>query len=89
MHAVEITNVAEDLVVLHDSLDTTRFEGLAPATTYTFLGHEVTTLARPSGALLSRFTTVNDVHFGETECGRVGDSPKGPIQRPSAVTSTM
>jgi len=82
VHAVDITTVADDLVVLHYGLDTTRFEGLTPATTYTFLGHEVTTLARPSGALLSRFSTVNDVHFGETECGRVGDSLEGPIQRP-------
>jgi len=83
VHAVDVTTVADDLVVFHDGLIATRFEGLAPATTYTFLGTEVTTLTRPSGALLSRFTTVNDVHFGETECGRVGNSPEGPIQRPN------
>ena len=31
-----------------------------------------TTLPRPAGALRCRFATVNDVHFGETEAGRVG-----------------
>ena len=39
------------------------------------------TAARPHGALLCRFATVNDVHFGETECGRIDDNPQGPIQR--------
>jgi len=83
VHAVDVTTVADDLVVFHDGLIATRFEGLEPGVTHTLLGTEVTTLTRPSGALLSRFTTVNDVHFGETECGRVGNSPEGPIQRPN------
>jgi 3',5'-cyclic AMP phosphodiesterase CpdA len=38
-------------------------------------------LARPPGELLARVATVNDVHFGETECGRVDDHPEGPILR--------
>ena len=29
----------------------------------------VRTLPRPGGELLCRFATVNDVHFGETQCG--------------------
>jgi len=79
---VELTTVADDLIVLHDGLVVHRVEGLAPGSTHTVHGREVTTLARPGGELLARIATVNDVHFGETECGRVGDSPEGPIQRP-------
>ena len=41
---------------------------------------EVTTLAQPAGALLATFATVNDVHFGEVECGRLGTPEElGPI----------
>ena len=36
-----------------------------------YLPASVTTLARPSGTLLTTFATVNDVHFGEVECGRL------------------
>ncbi len=40
----------------------------------------VTTLARPAGKLLATFATVNDVHFGEVECGRLGTTDElGPI----------
>lgn len=79
--AVDLTTVADDLVVFHDAHTVSRFDDLQPATTYQLLGREVTTLARPGGSLLSRFVTVNDVHFGETVCGKVGDSPDGPIVR--------
>jgi len=74
---VEITTVAHDLVVAHRGHEVFRFEGLPPECEQ--MG--VRTLARPDGELLCRFTTVNDVHFGEVEAGRVGDSPDGPIQR--------
>lgn len=77
---MDVTTVADDLVVVHDGLSVARFVDLTPGTTYTFLGNEVTTLARPEGELLCRFATVNDVHFGEVVAGRVGDSPLGPIQ---------
>ena len=78
---VDITTVADDLIVLHDGATVVRYEQLDPATTYTFLGQQVTTLARPDGELLCRFATVNDVHFGETEAGRIDDHAEGPIQR--------
>ena len=78
---MEVTTVADDLVVIHDGLTVYRYDGLTPATSYTFNGLEVTTLDRPNGALLSTFATVNDVHFGELECGRIDNDPKGPIQR--------
>jgi 3',5'-cyclic AMP phosphodiesterase CpdA len=38
------------------------------------------TLACPSGPRLATFATVNDVHFGEVECGRLGTPEElGPI----------
>jgi predicted phosphodiesterase len=44
------------------------------------LPRTVTTLARPGGELLTTFATVNDVHFGEVECGRLGTPEElGPI----------
>ena len=52
-----------------------------PATTYSFMGQQVTTLARPPGQLLCRVATVNDVHFGEVEAGRIDQHTQGPIQR--------
>jgi Icc protein len=78
---VELTTLADDLAVFHDGITASRFEGLTPSTTYQLMGNEVTTLARPAGQLLSRFATVNDIHFGETVCGKIGDSPDGPVQR--------
>ena len=59
-----------------------RYVDLAPDSAYEFDGLEVRTLARPPGELLARVATVNDVHFGETECGRIDDHPDGPIVRP-------
>ena len=73
--------VADDLVVLFDGVTMTRYEHLQPATTYTFMGRQITTLSRPHGQLLCRLATVNDVHFGEIECGRIDDRTEGPVQR--------
>ena len=78
---MEVTTVADDLVVIHDGTTVYRYEGLAPSTRYELQGLAVTTLARPEGELLCRFATVNDVHFGELECGKIDDNPQGPIQR--------
>jgi 3',5'-cyclic-AMP phosphodiesterase len=78
---VEVTTVADDLVVMHEGTSVHRFEHLEPDTEYEFLGVTVRTLPRPSGELRCRFATVNDVHFGETEAGRIDDHPEGPIQR--------
>ena len=78
---MDVTTVADDLVMLHEAGVAHRFEGLSPDTDYTFSGVDVRTLPRPPGELLCRFTTVNDVHFGEVECGRFDDDPGGPIQR--------
>jgi len=67
-----------------------RVTGLAPQTSYDvevegaepseLLPASVTTLPRPSGRLLATFATVNDVHFGEVECGKLGTPEElGPV----------
>jgi 3',5'-cyclic AMP phosphodiesterase CpdA len=77
----ELTTVADDLAVFHHGQHVIRHENLEPHTFYTEHGIDFHTLARPNGKLLSRIATVNDVHYGETECGRIDDLPDGPIQR--------
>jgi predicted phosphodiesterase len=79
---VELTTVADDLVVIHDGERVHRYEGLSPGTAHPLDGVTARTLHRPDGALLCRLATVNDVHFGEVECGRIDDHPEGPIVRP-------
>jgi 3',5'-cyclic-AMP phosphodiesterase len=79
---MDVTTVADDLVVIHDGTTVRRYDGLCADTEYDFDGVEVRTLPRPAGELLCRIGTVNDVHFGEVECGRIDDHPMGPIQRP-------
>jgi len=78
---MDITTVADELVVVHDGLEVRRYEGLAADTDHDLDGVSVRTLARPDGELLCRFATVNDVHFGEVEAGRIDDLPEGPIRR--------
>ena len=78
---VEITTVADDMIVAHDGTTVERLIDLSPNTEYEVGGRTVTTLPRPDGELLCRFATVNDVHFGETEAGRVDDHLDGPIMR--------
>ena len=58
-----------------------RVDGLAPDSDHERFGIAFRTLARPAGELLCRFATVNDVHFGEIEAGRIDDDPNGPIRR--------
>lgn len=81
----DLTTVADDEVVYHrhstsDDAGVVVIEplaevvgGLEPDTALTRHGIETRTLARPPGELLCRFATVNDVHFGEVECGKIGD----------------
>jgi Icc protein len=75
---VDVTTVADDEIVLHVAqgsgpAEAVRLTDLAPGTEYEVEGRTVRTLERPPGELLCRFATVNDVHFGETVCGRIGD----------------
>ena len=85
----DLTTVAEDEVVFHlhspdplaepgeeESWPGPGYEvlsGLRPGSPIRRHGLEARTLDRPPGELLCRFATVNDVHFGETECGKVAD----------------
>jgi 3',5'-cyclic AMP phosphodiesterase CpdA len=77
----ELTTVSADGATFHRGTAVTVIDGLQPATAYRRFGIAFTTLARPAGRLRCRLATVNDVHFGETEAGRVGDSEQGPILR--------
>ncbi len=84
---MDITTVADDLIVAHSASPAgavIRLTELAPASIHHIGSHEVRTLARPPGALLCRIGTVNDLHHGETECGKIDDDPRGPIQRVAA-----
>ncbi len=77
---VEISTVADDEVVVHEGATARAYEGLAPDTEHELDGVAVRTLARPGGQLLCRFATVNDVHFGEQECG-IMEGLDGPVLR--------
>jgi len=85
----DLTSVADDEVVFHlHSPDPMTMvggpgdwsgpgyeviTGLRPRSPIVRHGIETHTLSRPPGELLCRFATVNDVHFGETECGKLTD----------------
>ncbi len=80
---MDITTVADDLIVAHQAgtTDVIRLDGLQPNSVHHVGNHEVQTLPRPAGQLLCRVGTVNDLHLGEVECGKIDDDTRGPIQR--------
>ena len=75
---MELTTVADDHAVVHDGLAVRRYDDLEPDTVYEFDGFAFRTLARPAGERLATFATVNDVHFGEVECGIMDGIDLGP-----------
>jgi len=88
------TRVGDAEVTTTGPYHSARVTDLAPGTEYTlmvdgatpdgWLPPRFTTLDRPSGRLLATIATANDVHFGEVECGRIGDLGEeelGPILR--------
>ena len=80
----ELTTVADDEVVVHDGAEVRRYRrASAPDTEYDFEGFTLRTLPRPR-ASCSPFATVNDVHFGETECGILEGLDVGPVFRSRA-----
>jgi Icc protein len=83
--ALELTTVSEDAAVFHDGTTVERVEGLEPDHEYEHAGISFRTLPRPSGRLLCRVGTVNDIHFGEVEAGRIDASELGPILRADGV----
>ena len=74
----ELTSVSADEAVLFSNGEMKTYSGLTPSTTTSIEGVDVRTLPQP-GEFLSRIATTNDVHFGELECGRSGDTDDGPI----------
>jgi predicted phosphodiesterase len=76
---VDLTTVADDEAVLHDGGVEHRYQGLEPGTEHRFDGHRFRTLDRPPGERLATVCTVNDVHFGEVECGILNGIDDAPI----------
>jgi 3',5'-cyclic-AMP phosphodiesterase len=76
---IELTTVSTTSATFHRGTEVAVVDGLEPATPYEHHGIAYTTLRRPPGELRCRVATINDVHFGETEAGRVGASDRGPI----------
>ena len=77
--APELTTVSEHSAVVFDGTTVHRYDGLAPDSPFEFDGATGRTLPRPPGELLCRVATVNDVHFGETECGVIEGMDIGPV----------
>ncbi len=75
---MDLTTVADDEAVVHDGTTARVHGGLAPDTRYDLDGFSLTTLPAP-GERLATFATVNDVHFGETQCGVIEGVELGPI----------
>jgi 3',5'-cyclic-AMP phosphodiesterase len=76
---VDLTTVADDEAVLHDGVIEHRHVGLDPDTDYELDGERFRTLPRPPGERLATVCTVNDVHFGEVECGILNGVDDDPI----------
>ncbi|HEC08446.1 MAG TPA: hypothetical protein ENI86_02630 [Acidimicrobiales bacterium] len=74
----EVSTVADDEVVIHVGEEVRRYRDLEPDRAYRFDGVEARTLPRPGGELLATIATVNDLHFGEVECGH-SSLDMGPI----------
>jgi len=84
------TRVGDREVVTEGRYHVARVSGLEPSTPYTLavddappselLPAQVTTLAAPPGRHVATVATVNDVHFGEVECGKLGTPEElGPV----------
>jgi predicted phosphodiesterase len=90
VQSIELTTVADDEVVLHVPGSSTRpaqvirRTGLAPDSEHDLEGVAVRTLPRPPGERLATVATVNDVHFGEVECGVMEGITEGPVLRVGA-----
>jgi 3',5'-cyclic AMP phosphodiesterase CpdA len=74
----ELTTIADDEAVIHHGASVRRYDGLAPDTDHEIDGFAFRTLPR-LGERLATVATVNDVHFGETECGVIDGLEMGPV----------
>jgi predicted phosphodiesterase len=80
---MELTSVSNDDAVVHTEGVPHTHDGLTADTAYELDGFAFRTLPAP-GELLTTFATVNDVHFGETECGVIDGMDLGPIYTAAA-----
>jgi Icc protein len=78
MAVSELTTVADDEAVFYDGATRVGYTELTPDTVYDLEGQSFRTLPAP-GERLATVATVNDVHFGETECGIIEGLDVGPI----------
>lgn len=76
---MELTAVSDSEAVVFDGHALRTYGDLAPGTEQEIDGTTLRTLPRPGGELLCRFATVNDVHFGEVECGALEGYELGPV----------
>ena len=90
-----VTRVGDHEITTTGPFHTAVVRGLAPDTEYAiavegaanddkWLPTIARTLVQPRGRLLATIATANDVHFGETECGKTGDPAVdaiGPVLR--------
>ncbi|MDZ7732837.1 MAG: metallophosphoesterase [Acidimicrobiia bacterium] len=70
--------MADDEAVIHDGTTVRRYPDLEPDRPYEYDGFAFRTLP-VRGERLATFATVNDVHFGETECGIMEGFDMGPV----------
>lgn len=75
---MDLTTVSPDHAEFHGDRLARRFDELAPGRHYEIEGASFRTLP-DLGEEFCRFATVNDVHFGETECGVMEGSDVGPV----------
>ncbi|MCU1351092.1 MAG: hypothetical protein JWM05_301 [Acidimicrobiales bacterium] len=78
--APELTTVGPNEAVVHEGATVRRYDDLTADTDHEIGGFSFRTLPA-EGALLARFAAVNDVHFGEVECGIIDGSDIGPTFR--------
>lgn len=83
----ELTTVADDEVVVHlpagdgRPARAVRRDNLDAGTDYEVAGVAARTLDAAPGELLATVATVNDLHFGEVECGVIEGLEMGPVLR--------
>ncbi len=66
----ELVAIGANVAEFFDGHHVVAHANLSPATNYEIDGVSFTTLPDP-GEILARVVTMNDVHFGETECGKI------------------
>jgi len=92
----ELVSVAPDGAELFLDGRVVRIDGLAPGREYV-VGSVGFTTMDALGELLSAFATGNDVHFGETVCGQLGDGaghetfsvPEGAMPYPELMSRAV